>query len=85
MRERNPTQHRRIDPDHREPSPSAGSWRVAVALDATAGADHERSCTTPGCDVAAEPVAVADLDRREVTPLGARCVEHARDVLGVST
>jgi hypothetical protein len=40
MRERNPTRSRRTDPDHREPSPSAGWWVVVVALDATAGADH---------------------------------------------
>ncbi|MFC7188348.1 hypothetical protein [Halorubrum yunnanense] len=40
MREHNPIRHRRTDPDHREPSPSAGWWVVVVALDATAGADH---------------------------------------------
>lgn len=71
-----------IDP---EPSPSAGHRDVVDVLDATAGADHTRTCDVLECDRDADPIAVVDLATDEIIRRGVLCRDHARDVLGVST
>jgi hypothetical protein len=78
--------NRRIDADRPTPeaSPSAGWRETAELMHVTAGLEE---CDTPECDRDADPVRVVDgdADTGDVLREGARCSDHAKEFLEVSS
>ena len=73
---------RRIDDDHREPSPSTGSKETAIILDAVDGQSHTAECDAPDCDRPGEDVLIID---DEYVRESVRCAKHEKDFLEVSS
>ena len=73
---------RRIDDDHREPSPSTGYKETAILLDAADGQSHTAECDAADCDRPGEDVLIIDdgYVRESV-----RCAKHKKDFLEVSS
>lgn len=75
----------RIDDDRPTPEASPGAgWRATAApMHITAGLEE---CDVLGCDHDAEPVRVIDDDAdTDAVREGARCSDHAKDFLEVSS